>query len=49
MDFVEAMKLMQVDIWRYYNIIEIAFKDDAFVVSKDLINFWNKVLPLIWM
>jgi hypothetical protein len=38
-----------VDIWQHYNAIEIAFKDDAFVVSKDLINIWNKVLPLIWM
>jgi len=48
-DFVEAMKLMQVDICYYYNAIEIAFKADTFIVSKDLINFWNKVIPLIWM
>ncbi len=47
MDFVEAMKLIQVDIWHYYNAVEIAFKDDAFVVSKYFINFRNKVLPLI--
>lgn len=47
MDFVEGMKLMQVDIWHYYNAVEIAFKDDDFVVSKDLVNFWNKVVPLI--
>lgn len=47
-DFVEAMKLVQVDIWCYYNAIEIAFEDDAFVVFNNMINFQSDVLPLVW-
>jgi len=30
-NFVEGVKLVQVDIWQYYNVIEIAFKDNVFV------------------
>lgn len=47
-DFVEAMKLVQVDICCYYSAIEIAFKDDAFVVFNNVINFQSDVLPLVW-
>ncbi len=43
-DFVEAIKLVQVDIWCYYKAIEIAFEDDAFVVFNNVINFQSDVL-----
>jgi hypothetical protein len=40
--------LVQVDIWHYYNAIDITFKDDVFVVFNNLINFQSEALPLVW-
>jgi hypothetical protein len=42
------VKLVQVDIWHYNNAIWVIFKDNAFVVFNNLINFRNETLPLVW-
>jgi hypothetical protein len=42
------VKLVQVDIWHYYNVVDIAFKDDVFVIFNKLINFQNESPPLLW-
>jgi len=47
-DFIKVMKLMQVDIWHYYSVVDIAFKDDVFLIFNKLINFQNESPPLLW-
>ncbi len=40
---------MRFYIWCYYNATNITFKDDAFVVFNNLINFWNETWSLVWV
>jgi len=47
-DFIKVVKLVQVYIWHYYNTIDIAFKDDVFVIFNKLINFQSESPPLLW-
>jgi hypothetical protein len=47
-DLIKVVKLVQVDIWHYYNVVDIAFKDDVFIIFNKLINFQNESPPLLW-
>ncbi len=48
-EFIDGMKMVQIDIWKYYNVIKISFKVVVFIVFNNLINFWNVTLSLMWV